>query len=83
MSITFPEGAIVRKVGTVTLDAYVAVLLAALFLGPLIILHGYRAWWLDTFYAVVVIATIGGIISHYRIGNRSADGSPSPSTHHH
>ena len=56
-----------RKVGTFILDAYIAILLAALLLGPILVLHGYRAWWLDIFYAVIVIATIGGIISHYRI----------------
>lgn len=71
MSITFPEGAIMRKAGTVILGAYIAVLLAALLLGPLVILHGYRAWWLDIFYAVIAIATIGGIISHYRTARQN------------
>ena len=40
-------------------------------LGPLVILHGYRAWWLDIFYAVIAIATIGGIISHYRTARQN------------
>jgi general stress protein CsbA len=75
MSITFPEGVIVSA-GKITLDAYIAVLLAALLLGPLIVLHGYRAWWLDVFYAMIAAGYIGGSISRYRIGrrNRSADG---------
>jgi hypothetical protein len=65
MSIAFPEGVIVRSAGTIILSAYIAVLLAALFFGPLIILHGYRAWWLVTFYAVAVCAYVGGSISRY------------------
>lgn len=76
MSITFPEGAIVRKVGTVLLDAYVAVIVVALIWGPLIVLHGYRAWWLVTFYAVIAVATVGGIVSHYRFARRNGKSSP-------
>jgi hypothetical protein len=40
-------------------------------LGPLILLHGYRAWWLDVFYAVLVSAAIGGSISRYRMVRRN------------
>jgi uncharacterized membrane protein len=71
MSITFPEGVIVRNTGTIILNAYIAVLLAALVLGPLVILHGYRAWWLVTFYALAGIGYIGGSISRYRMGRRN------------
>ena len=60
-----------RNTGTIILGAYMLVLLAALVFGPLIILHGYRAWWLVTFYAVAASAAIGGSISRYRIVRRS------------
>jgi hypothetical protein len=75
VSITFAEGVIV-SVGKIILGTYIVVLLAALLLGPLIVLHGYRAWWLDIFYAMIVGGYIGGSISRYGIGrrNRSADG---------
>lgn len=46
--------------------AYMAVWLAALVFGPLIFLHGYRAWWVVTYYAVLAGAVIGGTISSYR-----------------
>jgi hypothetical protein len=64
MSIGFPEGVIVRA-GNIILSAYIGVLMAALILGPLVILHGYRAWWLDIFYALLFIAAIGGGSSHF------------------
>ncbi len=51
--------------------AYIAVCTAALILGPLIILHGYRAWWLDVGYGVLAIAAIGGNIAHYRTARRN------------
>ena len=54
------------RIGKTILGAYILVLLAALALGPLIVLHGYRAWWLVTFYAVIACAYIGGSISRYR-----------------
>jgi hypothetical protein len=68
MSITFPEGVIVRTTGTIIAGAYIAVILAALLLGPLVILHGYRAWWLVIFYAGTAVAIIGGLISRSRGG---------------
>lgn len=55
--------------------AYMAVWIAALILGPLIVLHGYRAWWLDVPYAALVIAAIGGNIAHYRPAGRNRDSS--------
>ncbi|WP_300606765.1 hypothetical protein [Trebonia sp.] len=61
-----------RTTGTIILNAYIAVILAALVWGPLIVLHGYREWWLVTFYAVVAVGTIAGIISHYRVALRSS-----------
>jgi hypothetical protein len=70
MSITFPEGVVVRSAGNIILSAYIAVLMAALFLGPLILLHGYRQWWLVVFDAGAAVAAIGGIIGHYSVGPR-------------
>jgi cytochrome c biogenesis protein ResB len=55
----------VKNAGNVILSAYIAVLMAALILGPLVILKGYRAWWLVVFYAVLFVATIGGTIGHF------------------
>jgi len=71
MSITFPEGVTVRTTGTIILSAYIAAIVAALFLGPLILLHGYREWWLVTFDAVAASAFIGGSISRYGTGRRN------------
>ena len=62
-----------RTTGTIIASAYIAVILAALVLGPLIILHGYRAWWLVTFYAGAAIAITGGIISRHRIVRRKQE----------
>ena len=53
-------------IGTIIKDAYIGVITVGLLLYPLIVKHGYRAWWLDVFYAVLVIASIGGVISHSR-----------------
>ena len=63
-----------RTTGTIIASAYIAVILAALVLGPLVLLHGYRAWWLVIFYAGAAIAIIGGIISRDRGGGRAAKG---------
>jgi hypothetical protein len=73
MSITFPEGVIVRT-GGILLTVYIAVLMVALFLGPLILLHGYRQWWLDVFDAGAAVFSIGGIIGHFGVAGRT--GSP-------
>jgi hypothetical protein len=69
--MTFPEGVVVKNAGTIILSAYIAVLMAALLLGPLVLLRGYRAWWLVTFYALLVCAAIGGTINHYRVAGRN------------
>ena len=63
-----------RTTGTIIAGAYIAVILAALVLGPLVLLHGYRAWWLVIFYAGTAVAIIGGIISRSRGGGRAAKG---------
>ena len=54
-----------RTAGTIILTAYIAIIMVALFLGPLILLHGYREWWLVTFDVVFACAFIGGSIRHY------------------
>jgi hypothetical protein len=51
--------------------AYIAAFLAVLVWGPLIALHGYRQWWVVLFYAIIAVATIGGLISHHRIVRRN------------
>ena len=61
------------KMETAFLGTYIAILMAALILGPLVLLHGYREWWLVVFYAVFACATIGGIISHYSAGSRHSE----------
>jgi hypothetical protein len=65
------EGVIVKNAGSIILSAYITILMAALILGPLVILKGYRAWWLVAFYAVLAVATIGGTIGHYGNGRRN------------
>jgi hypothetical protein len=71
MSITSPEGVIVSKGPGIFSIAYIAVFLAVLVWGPLIALHGYRQWWVVLFYAVIAVATIGGLIGHHRIAGRN------------
>ena len=71
MSIAFPEGVIVKTTGTIILGAYIAVIMVALFLGPLILLHGYREWWLVTFDVLFACAFIGGSIRHYSVVGRN------------
>jgi len=61
-----------KIIRAIIFGAYMAVCLIALVLGPLIVLHGYRAWWLDTFYAVLACAVIGGNISHFRSGQQNS-----------
>ena len=70
MSITFPEAVIV-SVKTIITTAYALAILAVMVWGPLIALHGYRQWWVVMFYAIVASASIGGIVSHYRIVRRN------------
>lgn len=68
MSITVPEGVIVgtSKTTAIISGAYTAVWVAALVFGPLIFLHGYRTWWVVTYYAALASVVIGGSISHYQ-----------------
>jgi hypothetical protein len=67
MSITFPEGVIVKTTGTIIMNAYAALILAVLVLGPLVLLHGYRQGWVLIIYSAAGVGTIGGIVSHFRM----------------
>jgi len=75
MRVAFPEGVMVSTTKTpgptIITSAYMAAFLAVLVWGPLIALHGYRVWWVVTFYAVIAIGSIGGIISHNRTAGRN------------
>ena len=71
-----PEGAIVKIVRKMIFAAYMTVCIVGLIFGPLIVLHGYRVWWLDAFDAALVFAVIGGNISHYRAAGRSGHAEP-------
>jgi hypothetical protein len=66
LSAPIPQGVIMRAIRAFIFGAYITVWTVAMILGPLILLHGYRAWWLDTAYAVLACAAIGGNIRHYR-----------------
>jgi H+/Cl- antiporter ClcA len=77
--MTFPEGVIVstaEKITQVFSAAYMAVLMVVFVLGPLIALHGYRVWWVDTFYACFAVAIIGGSIGRYRLVRQSRKADP-------
>lgn len=63
-----------KNLTTIISDAYMAVILVVFVLGPLILLHGYRQWWVVTFYALFAIATIGGSIARYRLVRRNRRG---------
>jgi hypothetical protein len=55
-------------------DAYMAVILVVFVLGPLVALHGYRVWWVVTFYALFAVGTAGGSISRFRLVRRNPKG---------
>ena len=65
-----------RIIRAAIFSVYFTIWLVALILGPLVVLHGYRAWWLDIAFGVLGIAVIGGNIAHYRGSGRNGD-SPS------
>ena len=65
-----------RIIRAAIFSVYFTIWLVALILGPLVVLHGYRAWWLDIAFGVLGIAVIGGNIAHYRGARRNGD-SPS------
>jgi hypothetical protein len=61
----------VSTIGTIILRAYIAAIVAAAVLGPMVLLHAYRQWWADLFYAAFAYGVVGGSISHYRITRRN------------
>ncbi len=75
MSIAFPEGVIVRIIRAAIFSAYMTVCIVALILVPLVVLHGYRAWWLDTAFGALGVGAIGGNIAHYRVARRTSGSS--------
>lgn len=60
-----------RTTRTIIVNAYAALILAILVLGPLVFMHGYRSWLVDLFYATAAVGTIAGIISRYRMAWRN------------
>lgn len=52
---------------TTLAGAYVVLILFLFIYGPLVLLHGYRQWWVVTFYAILAAGSIGGSISHLRL----------------
>jgi hypothetical protein len=66
-----PRGGIVGRIKTIFMTAYFAAWLAACILVPLVVMHGYRQWWLVTFYALMAVTALAGSINHYRIGRRN------------
>jgi hypothetical protein len=72
MSITFPEGAIVK---TIIINAYAALILLVLALGFPVFLHGYRQLWVDILYGTAAVGTITGITGRYRMVRRNRKSS--------
>ena len=71
MGITFPEGVIVKTTGNIIMNAYAALILAVLIVGPLIILRGYHQGWVIIFYVAFAVGAIAGIIGRYTTIGRS------------
>ena len=59
------------RIKTIFMTAYFAASLAAVILYPLIVMHGYRQWWLVTLYALMAVTALAGSINHYRNGRRN------------
>jgi len=71
------------RVRIIISDAYMMVILAVSIWGPLIALHGYRQWWVVTFYALFASAVIGGSISRYRLVRQNRSAEPASRRHRH
>jgi Na+/H+-dicarboxylate symporter len=76
MGITLPDGVIMKTAGTILMNAWAALIVAVLVLGPLVLMHGYRQWWVVIFYAVGFAGTIGGIFANYYMAGRNMERSP-------
>jgi hypothetical protein len=61
----------VGGIKNVFIAAYFAACMAAVIYVPLIVWHGYRQWWLDSFYALMAVTAAAGSISHYRTERRN------------
>jgi hypothetical protein len=59
------------SIKNVFISAYFAAWLAAFIVVPLIVMHGYRQWWLVTLYALMAVTAVAGSITHYRTGRRN------------
>ena len=56
---------------TIISGAGITAIVGASVLYPLVVLHGYRQWWVVTFYGVFASAVVAGTISHYRLVRRN------------
>jgi hypothetical protein len=63
----------VSSTQNVIVSTYIVVILVAVVLGPLIVLRGYRTWWVALFYAIFIGAAIAGGIGHYRTAQRDKE----------
>lgn len=72
-----------KIINTFIAGLYITIILAALILGPLVLLHGYRQWWVVTFYAILIVGSVGGIIDHAVTGQRHKTSSTPASPAHH
>jgi hypothetical protein len=61
----------VSSAQNVIIAAYITAIVALFLVYPLVVMRGYRTWWVVLFYAIFVGAAIGGSISHYRLVRRN------------
>lgn len=59
------------RIKNIFISVYFAACLAAFTWVPLVMMHGYRQWWLVTLYALMAVTAAAGSINHYRIGRRN------------
>jgi hypothetical protein len=71
------------RIRTIITDAYMMAILAVSVWGPLVALHGYRQWWVVTFYAAFACAVLGGSIGRYRLLRRNRSPEPASRRHRH
>jgi hypothetical protein len=61
----------VKAAGNIIMNAYAALIIVVLIVGPLIILRGYHQGWVIIFYAGFFAGAIGGIVARYTPLGRS------------
>jgi len=71
------------RIRTIISDAYMMAILAVGVWGPLIALHGYRQWWVVTFYAAWACAVLGGSISRYGLVRHNRNAESASRRHRH